>query len=288
MKFFFLLLLLSYGWVVEAKWSVATYNIRNFDRDRDAGQTNLQELRKIIQDIKSDVIAFEEVVNDSAFDQLIRSTLPGYQYQLSTCGGFGKQHLALVYNTRTFEYLHHQEDMSLSGSGSGCGSLRPLLLVTLRHKQSQTLYTFGVAHLKAGGSPRAFAKRWQQYARLERVSVGYSKQNLILLGDFNTTGYSLRDEDYMQFEDFVDSAGMVSVAENLSCTSYWRGNLGGEEHQPSILDHIILQKKLMGEVEKVRVTSHCARLDCRSAPPTELGVSYQSVSDHCPVQITFK
>jgi endonuclease/exonuclease/phosphatase family metal-dependent hydrolase len=281
-----LMLLLSVpGWA--AKWSVTTYNIRNFDKDTSAGPTDLQELSRIIQDVKADVMAFEEVVNTEAFAALIKKNLPGYAYELSECGGFGKQRLAIVYNPKTFELIEKSEDMTFSGRDTGCGSLRPVLLVTLREKDSKIDYTFGAVHLKAGGNDRAFKQRWQQYLKLEKLSSFYQKNNLILLGDFNTTGYNIKDQDYVKFEDFIGSAGLRTLSEEIGCTNYWHGTSGGVEYQSSILDHVVIQDKNLNKVEKVEVGSHCARTACRPAKPEALGLSFKSVSDHCPVKVTF-
>lgn len=287
MKFSFLLILLlsTHAW---AKWSVSTYNIRNFDNDRGAGPTNIAELGKIIKSVQSDVMAFEEVVNRTAFDSLIKKNLPGYAYEMSKCGGFGKQNLAVVYNLNTFEFLSQVEDLSFSGSNSGCGSLRPVLLVTLMHKESKQIYTFAAVHLKAGGDNRAMSQRWQQYVGLGRLLSRYSAQNLILLGDFNTTGYNIKNEDYAKFEDMLSGTGVRTMTENLACTNYWSGTQGGPAYESSILDHIVLQDKMLSQVMNVRVGAHCAMMDCRPATPAELGVSFQSVSDHCPVQVTFR
>lgn len=286
MKFAFLFLLLSFpGW---AKWSVSTYNIRNFDNDPGAGATNLVELGKIIKEMQSDVMAFEEVINLKAFDTLIKKNLPGYVYKISDCGGFGKQHLAVVYNPKTFDFVKQEEDLTFSGSGNSCGSLRPLLLVTLKNKASKTDFTFGAAHLKAGGNDRAMAQRWQQYAKLEVIAEAYDKKNLILLGDLNTTGYNIKDKDFVKFEEFMNDSKMRTMTETIGCTNYWTGTQGGEEHQSSILDHIVIHDKNVSSVESVKVGAHCARTDCRPSTPEELGLSYQSVSDHCPVQVTFK
>jgi endonuclease/exonuclease/phosphatase family metal-dependent hydrolase len=286
MKFAILLLLLSFpGW---AKWSVSTYNIRNFDRDPSAGTTNLTELGKIIKDVQSDVMAFEEVVNKIAFDALIKKYLPGYVYEISDCGGFGKQHLALAYNPKIFELVNQLEDLTFSGSSEGCGSLRPLLLVTLRNKSSKGLYVFGVAHLKAGGNDQAMLQRWQQYTKLEHVAGEYAQSNLIILGDLNTTGYNIHDKDYVKFESFIDSAKMRTASENIGCTNYWSGTQGGEEFQSSILDHIIVQDKNVSTIASVKVGAHCARTACRPTTVSDLGLSFQSVSDHCPVQVSFK
>lgn len=292
MKFSILLIVLSiHGWVqtAEARFSVTTYNIRNFDRDHEAGQTNIPELGKIIREMKSDVMGFEEVVNQSAFDSLIKSNLTGYQYVVSDCGGFGNQHLAVAYNPKVFEYMHHVEDLSFSGnSSSKCGSLRPLFLVTLRNKSENRIYTFGAVHLKAGGNDRAYSQRWKQYAKLQRISQDYKNQNLILLGDFNTTGFNLKNEDYEKFESVISQSGLRTLSEEQGCTNYWHGTEGGPEFQPSILDHIVVQDQMVRSVESVRVGSHCAKLDCRPATPQDLGVTFENVSDHCPVQVTFR
>lgn len=287
MKFAVLFLLLSLpGW---AKWSVSTYNIRNFDQDADAGATNLTELGKIIQEVKSDVMGFNEVVNLDAFKILMTKNLPDYHYVTSTCGGFGKQHLAVVYNPKVFKFQLMTEDMNFSGSGNRCGSLRPVMLVTLEHIESKKVYTFGTVHLKAGGNDRAMAQRWLQYGLLKKLIAQYSNKNLILFGDFNTTGYNVKDQDFEKFEDLLTSSQLRTSAEETGCTSYWHGgNEEGEEHISSILDHVVVQDKNFASVESVKVASHCARLNCRPASPKDLGLSYQSVSDHCPVQVTFK
>jgi endonuclease/exonuclease/phosphatase family metal-dependent hydrolase len=287
MKFslLFILLLSFPGW---AKWSVTTYNIRNFDSDPWSGNTNIQELGKIIKEVKSDVMVFEEVVNEKAFEDLVKKYLSGYAYEISDCGGYGKQHLAIVYNPKTFEYVKQVEDLSFSGSRSGCGSLRPVLLVTLKHLESKKNYTFGAVHLKAGGNDRAFRQRWEQYNKLEDLSKDYSKENLILLGDFNTTGYYIKDTDFQKFQDFMNESKLRTVAESIGCTNYWSGTQGGDEFQPSILDHVVVQDKNVSSIEGIKVASHCAKMACRPATPERLGTTFQNVSDHCPVQVTFK
>lgn len=271
-----------------AKWSVSTYNIRNFDNDFQAGRTNLVELGKIIQDVKSDVMVFEEVGNIKAFDDLVKKELHGYDSALSSCGGMGKQHLAVTYNTATFDFVGEAEDMTFSSNGKNCGSLRPVYLVTLRHKASKNVYTFGAVHLKAGSGDRAFKKRWEQYGLLKKLAKQHAAKNLILLGDFNTTGYILKDQDYNRFDDFLVDADLRTMTETLSCTNYWPGTLGGAEYQPSILDHIVVQSKNHGEVTGTRVGSFCKTQECRPTTPANLGIEYQSVSDHCPVQVSFR
>lgn len=287
---FSLMLMLLFSTTVWAKWSVSTYNIRNFDRDMREGRTDLAELARIIKTAKSDVMAFEEVINVQAFKKMVAENLPGYAFQITTCGGGAKQQLAVAYNQATFDFVSRIEDRTFSGGEgtNGCGPLRPVLVVDLRHKESNTVYTFGVVHLKAGGFTRDMERRWKQYGGLKHLSDRYINKNLILLGDFNTTGYILKDEDYARFENFIGRASMRTMSETLGCTSYWTGTLGGEELQPSILDHIVIQDKNVRGVAEVKLGAHCARVSCRPAIRADLGLSYESVSDHCPIQVTFK
>ncbi len=262
--------------------------MRNFDRDQEMGQTNLIELEKVIKSVQSDVMAFQEVVNIKAFLSLVARVLPGYSVELSTCGGMGNQHLALVYQSKSFSVKSKIEDLSFTGSGNTCGSLRPLFLVTLQSLANKQEVTFGLVHLKAGGDMNAMSRRWQQYSKLETISRNYKGKNLVFLGDFNSTGYNVRNDDYVQFEAFMSSANMKTMSENISCTNYWTGTLGNGLYESSVIDHIILQDQLVKTVEKVQVGSHCAKMNCRPATPQDLGITYQSVSDHCPVQVTFR
>lgn len=286
---FSLLVLLLLSTTTWAKWSVTTYNIRNFDNDMREGRTDLVELARIIKSSQGDVMAFEEVVNIKAFETMMKSNLPGYAYKITACGGGGKQQLAIAYNQQIFEYVNSTEDRTFSGSSDGkCGSLRPVLLVDLLHKTTKKVYTFAAVHLKAGGDDRSMSQRWKQYLLMEGLAEDFAQKNLILLGDFNTTGYSIKDRDYTKFEDFLGTSGLRTVSENLGCTSYWHGGLGANEYQPSILDHIVVQDKNMDAIAEVKLGAHCAQSKCRPATPSDLGVSYESVSDHCPIQVTFK
>jgi exonuclease III len=287
MKILFLLSVfyLSHAW---AEWTVTSYNIRNFDRDYEAGSTNVIELEKVIKNYKSDVMGFVEVVNPVAFKELIEKTLPGYQYSIANCGGFGRQRLAVVYNPQKFEFINAEEDLSFTGANNGCGSLRPVLLVTLKLKETGKNFVFAAVHLKAGGSESAMRARWKQYDKLHLLMRKYQKENLVLLGDFNTTGYNIKDQDFDAFEKLLNSNKKKTLAENVGCTSYWTGTLENGQHQSSILDHVVVPESLHQEVLNVSVGTHCAKVDCAPALPEELGVTYASVSDHCPLRVNFR
>jgi endonuclease/exonuclease/phosphatase family metal-dependent hydrolase len=227
--FLFLSLLLgSHAW---AGWSVSSYNIRNFDNDPTAGQTNINELGKIIQTFKSDVMTFIEVVNLPAFKSVISSNLPDYEIRSSICGGFGKQKLAIIFDTKVFKFIEQTEDVTFSSSTNTCGSLRPVLLVTLERKADKKTFVFAGVHLKAGGAETAMQQRWTQYSLLAKLAKQYTSKNFIMMGDFNTTGYNLRDEDYDHFAANLKAASLQTMSENLACTAYWEGTLENGQHQ---------------------------------------------------------
>lgn len=280
------LLFISQAW---AKWSVTSYNIRNFDKNY-GNATDVVELGKIIKSFKSEVMGFVEVVNLDAFKTLVKKNLPGYKIQHSTCGGGGKQKLALAFDPKVFSFVSMEEDLRFSNleQPTYCGGLRPVLLVTLQHKKDKKLYVFALAHLKAGGGNDAMETRWEQYEKLEKLVASYENQQFILMGDLNTTGYNIKDKDYVHFQSFLNSSDMTTMSEDLGCTSYWEGTERNGHHQPSILDHIVIRDSFVKSVEKVNLGSHCAAMDCRPSIPWELGRSYEAVSDHCPVQVTFK
>ena len=287
MKLFFFLTLL----IVPKVWaglSFTSYNIRNFDRDQVAGQTNLTELGKTIQEFKSDVMTFIEVVNLDAFQSVIKQNLPDYQIANSKCGGAGKQKLAIVFNTKLFNFVGQLEDLTFSGGNDVCAGLRPVLIVTLEHKISKEKYLFAAVHLKAGGAEQAMQQRWTQYELLVKLAKKYNSEKLVMMGDFNTTGYNIKDQDFTKFEKFLTSSQLFSTSEELSCTSYWEGTLGTGRHQSSILDHIVLNDEMRAEIKNVVVGSHCAKMKCKDSTPEELGVSYLAVSDHCPIKVTLK
>jgi endonuclease/exonuclease/phosphatase family metal-dependent hydrolase len=284
---FALSLLFAMSSQVWAGWTVSTYNVRNFDRDDRAGNTNIPLLQTIIKSVKSDVMAFNEIVNVKAFEQLVASTLPEYKYEISSCGGGGKQKIAIAWNPQVFTFKSKTEDLRFSDIKETCGSLRPLFMVTLTSKNLMD-YSFAGVHLKAGGQSNAMARRWEQYELLESFAKRFQGKNLIMLGDFNTTGYTPKNDDYVKFSDFMNGAGMRTLADNLGCTNYWPGTLNNGLYEASIIDHIVIQEKLASSVVSSRIGSHCEKFACRPTSPLDLGTSYKEVSDHCPLQVSFK
>lgn len=282
-----LAILLSLSVNAFADWSAVTYNIRNFEKK--IGMTDTKLLGSQLKELNSDVFAFVEVANKVAFKDLMKNNLPQHQHLVSSCGGAGNQYLAVAYNPNTFKFISYAEDMkfTMSGSSMACGSLRPAFIVALEHKETKKIYNFIVGHLKAGGDSKAFKQRWQQYLLLKDVLSVYQDKNYVLMGDLNTTGFNIKDEDGQKFMDLLSDSSSYSVSETLECTSYWDGADQDPALVSSILDHIIVSNSQKSSIKKIELGSHCAKMDCKAGLPSELGDTYAKVSDHCPIKVTF-
>ena len=162
-----------------------------------------------------------------------------------------------------------------------------MFMVTLV-RNDKIEFTFAGVHLKAGGQSDAMSRRWEQYEKLHTMVSNFKGQNLIILGDFNTTGFTPKNDDFVKFSDLLTSSGLRTMSESLNCTNYWTGTLHNGKYEASVIDHIVLQDKLVGSVSGITVGSHCEKFACLPTSVQDLAATYQNVSDHCPVQVTFK
>lgn len=295
LKWTFIFILITTSMQVFAEAKFVTYNIRHFDSSRNS--TNKIELKNIIDKLDADFITVQEIVNTSSFLSFIQKNYPYYEVAFSRCGGRGRQKIGFVFDTRKFKLEEIYEDARFSnpnashGRGS-CGRLRPVLVGHFKDKQTrETFVTLGV-HLKAGGRSSSYRTRKVQYEKLVDLTKDLKRQgykDVIMMGDFNTTGYVLNDSDFHNFSDMLGDLKMNSGSERLDCTSYWAGsNRSDNIEESSVLDHIVYSSSFMGmRAAQTQVHSHCARQACENTSARQLGTSYREVTDHCPVSITF-
>ena len=103
-------------------------------------------------------------------------------------------------------------------------------------------------------------------------------------GDFNTTEYLSRGSDYAALNTAVKSMGMTDLASNLKCSAYYWGGTDDGIETPSLLDHVLVTPGLVKvKSPTAKASTHCEKVSCREVPIKELGISYESVSDHCPL-----
>ena len=112
------------------------------------------------------------------------------------------------------------------------------------------------------------------------------------MGDFNSTEYIFKGKNHNKFKMHVHKMGMQDLAADLPCTAYWWGGLDDKKQYPSMLDHMLVSEEFLSKnsvvqakpMPKATTTTHCKQLSCNATWEGGLGTSFDSVSDHCPLQ----
>lgn len=281
-----------------AALTIGAYNIRNFDYDeRYRIRTNKVELATMLINLKADVLSVEEINNTVEFASFITTKVPGYKAATSQCGGEHGQHLGFIYNTRTVEMLSFNEDLTIADPGQvgGCNSgSRPMAIALFKVKATGQKFYGMTVHLKSGSQGESLNKRAKQFEIIKKIikelKVKTGVADYYFAGDMNTTEYLNRGSDYKMLTTVVKDLGMIDLAANLPCSAYWWGNTDDGVEEPSLLDHVIATPGLIKSMSQARtqVFGHCAKVSCKSATLEQLGVSYESVSDHCPITSTIQ
>src|SRR5690606_36331051 len=95
--------------------TIGAYNIRNFDYvQRYRISTNKSALTSILQEVSADVLSVEEINNTLEFERYVEKNLPGYDVELTRCGGAHGQRLGFIFNTKVVDLLAFNEDLSIS------------------------------------------------------------------------------------------------------------------------------------------------------------------------------
>lgn len=275
--------------------TISAYNIRNFDYDTRARiKTNKPVLAEIIKSTQSDILTVEEISNTGEFERFVSANLPGYAVRLSRCGGRGQHHLGFVYKTKTVELLAFNEDLSITDPGGNVGcdtSSRPLGIALFRNLETNRRFYGLAAHLKAGSGGEAVEKRHEQLNIISNWIVHLKTQTGIqdyfVAGDLNTTLFYGNGADAKALDKFSVQTGLVNATKSIGCSAYWWGGTNDEIEDPSQLDHVFVSAGMMNRGYSAKVGSHCAAASCQSRPKRDLGVSYNQVSDHCPVSVSF-
>ena len=296
MKLPLTILALMSSLTVQAAITIGAYNIRNFDYDeRYRIRTNKSELSTILKGLNADVLSVEEVVNKAEFSNFITTKMPGYKQSISECGGAHGQHLGFIYNSATIDLLSFNEDLSVSepGQAGGCNSgSRPLAIGLFQIKASKQKFYGITVHFKSGSEPESVLKRAKQFEILKGVIKDLKAKTGVVdyyfAGDMNTTEYVSRGQDYKLLTKVVSDLGMIDLAQNLGCSAYWWGGTDDGREEPSLLDHVIVTPGLRKTTNQAQVHAHCKKVSCRQATLKELGIGYESVSDHCPITATIQ
>lgn len=270
--------------------TIGSYNIRNFDYDERARiHTDKLALETVISSLNVDLLGVNEINNVPEFQNFVSRKMRGYSVRLSTCGGAHGQRLGFVFNTTKLKLLSFNEELSVTnpGQADSCTSgSRPLGVAYFEEIATGEKFYAIQVHLKAGDNADALNKRFAQYKIIEsfvKELIAKGHKNIVMVGDFNTTGYSTRTQDYNKFTAMVRAAGLTDLSANVGCTAYWWGGTDDGIEDPSVLDHLLVTPAFMKNAQaRAQVHAHCAKVSCRSASPRDLGETYEGVSDHCP------
>lgn len=266
-----------------------SYNIRTFDKN--SSSTNKVELKEIISNANFDFYGVQEIVNADSFKKFIEINFPQFEVVLSNCGGAGRQKLGFVYNKFKVKMLSIREDDTISDvKSTRCDSLRPAMVGEFEVKSSRKRFSAIVVHLKAGSGTRNYSRRNIQYGILGEIVEDFQKRgqkDIVLMGDFNTTGYIHRDADYKNFRKFLNEHNLSTSARYIKCTSYWGGSDYSDNiEESSILDHIVYSDNFLNNTSlNFDVYAHCEKARCQDTYVNVLGTSYEEVSDHCPISL---
>ncbi|MBK26319.1 MAG: hypothetical protein CME70_20130 [Halobacteriovorax sp.] len=293
--------MLSFG--VQAKvssnkgkgFNFATFNIRNYgSSDKNtSNKTDKRSLKRILLKTGADMIGVQEVVDERDFKRFVSRSLPGYQVRLTRCGGLGNQKLGFIYKTSELSLLNFSEDQIMNEKRECNKGLRPAAIAQFKNKRNGIRITAINVHLKAGGTQSNADKRYWQYGQLSKLIKKQRKAGaryLVVVGDFNTTDYVFRNNNYKRFVNFVDRNDLIDFSESLECTSFWYGGVEDGYFTPSLLDHILVSEALWDQynVQEVEVGTHCKRVRCDESSEAALGNSFKNVSDHCPVSASLR
>jgi endonuclease/exonuclease/phosphatase family metal-dependent hydrolase len=294
MNKFFGLLLLCASVSSYAGITIGAYNVRNFDYDQRARiATDKNALATIMGSLKADVLSVEEIVNTKEFEIFVNTRMPGYDTELSRCGGAHNQHLGFVYNKNTVDLIGFSEDSATSGNGECDGGSRPMAIALFQIKATKQKFYGITVHLKSGSTADSIVKRQEQFRAITRtvkeLQAKSGVKDFYIAGDMNTTEFLSRGEDYQYLNTLTKELNMVDTSANIGCSAYWWGGTDDKIETPSLLDHVIVTKgllKLSAPISKAH--AHCAQVSCREVPVAQLGLSYGKVSDHCPVTATIQ
>ena len=281
-----------------APFKLVSYNIRNFDYDsRSHTPTNKKHLVYTIDQANPDLMAVQEINNKYEFEKMVDINFQGdYETALSNCGGSHDQHLGFVYKTKTLKLLNFTEDLRTVNVNSNqrintqnCrqGS-RPVAIATFKKIDTNQIIIALSVHLKSGGQKSSIKKRFKQLEVLNKIVTEYRAKGMkhfIIMGDFNSTEYIFQGTHQKKFAKMVRKMNLQDASEKISCSSYWWGNSDDATQYPSVLDHILVSTELTkGREIKAEPLAHCAALSCRPTSEFDMGISFDEVSDHCPIK----
>lgn len=264
----------------DAELVVLSWNLENFPGDHDVAKMAARVAAE-----EPDVIAVQEVLDPDALAPLA----PQFEPRMSTRGGARGQRLGLLFDADTTSASALAQH-ALFEIG---GRVRPAVSSWVEHGDLD--FHLVVVHLKA--TPSGLATRRLQWAALAELVLrlplsgpGRGDRDIVVVGDFNTTGAGEIDAhaEREALAAVLAIAGLRPVEPVGGCSAYWDGRRRDGWLEPSLLDLVFV-----GGLDDFAVESEalgaCRRHGCRAVRSTAAHPDADIVgsSDHCPVRVRF-
>ena len=247
--------------------TVVTWNIEYFPK---AGTTTINKVAEIIESMDADVIALQEIADESAFDQLdnLLTEYEGKFYDVR----YG-QELAFLFKSSEITSISALTDIYSTDRDA---FPREPVLVTITHSNGLEVTLINI-HLKCCGGTGSDEANRREAASIkleDYVDTNKPTNNVIILGDWNDdindgpfNNFIANDENY-QFADMPIALGSSDFYSYPFSSQYL-----------SHLDHILITNELFDNLISVETL----RID------QEIGASFyeSNISDHRPVSATF-
>jgi Secretion system C-terminal sorting domain len=302
------------GTDITQSFDIAAYNTEFFgsdvrdDNGREFGPIDdalqIANVRTVLQTMKSDVFAVEEVADDPALDQLVAG-LPGYNKIMSDRWShsfeppdphFPPQKVGFIYNTSTINVVSSRAMFAElydavrantaqlpnypGGDGSSfwsSGRLPFMATADVTINSVQKRVRMIVLHSKSGSAQEDYNRRkYDAKVLYDTLIAHYPNDNIIILGDLNDdVDGSILPGAESSYKVFVDDQA------NFSVLTLPLSQSGGATFPSSgsFLDHIIISNELVEELVPNSTVIEDPRLYIANYTTT--------TSDHLPVGSRF-
>ncbi len=257
-----------------------SWNLENFPGDHD-----LAKMAARIAAADADVIAVQEVLEPDALTTLASELTP----RISSRGGARGQRLGLLFDDER-DTASDLVEHPLFEMG---GRVRPAVSSHVQHGDLD--FHLVVVHLKA--TPSGLATRRLQWAaladlvlRLPLSGPGIGDRDIVIVGDFNTTGAGDLDAqgEREALAAVLATAGVRPIEPSGGCSAYWDGVRRDGWLEPSLLD-LVFVGGLHDLTIETEALGACRRHRCKPVRSTAAHPDPDIVgsSDHCPVRVRF-
>ncbi|WP_168210688.1 endonuclease/exonuclease/phosphatase family protein [Persicimonas caeni] len=250
-----------------ASLKVGTFNIQNYPKSERQPANALE----LIDSLELDALGVQEITRPHHFEKAVHVHL-GPQWTVLFADQDVRHRVGLIFDDDVFELLetHTHGETAVTRGARATFEVRLRTETTLAKR---TLRIF-VVHLKAGGDGGEI--RRDQLRRLRPIlkDAVASGDEVVVLGDFNTTGES----DRREVAALADAAQLDWTSEELLCTSYWSRP---SDCPTTPLDHILATSP----AHSVDAAGACETVGCEAEGACPVYV--KRVSDHCPVTAEF-